>query len=272
MQSAQTRLSVLKQKSEHDQNYEFNRLYRNFFNPDFYMRAYQSLQSKQGNHSPGVDNQTIDGFSQKTIQTLITQLKAECYHPKPNRRKHIPKKRNKTQTRPLGIPCFNDKVVQEIIREILEVIYEPFFCETSHGFRPNHSCQTALYQIKTKCCATTWVVEGDIAKFFDTIDHDMLLTLLAKKINDGRFLGLIERFLKAGYFEFHVMHNSLSGTPQGSGVSPILANIYLHELGKYCAELSKQYTQGKARKRNPQYQTLFAKRRWALKNNKKEKA
>ena len=270
MQSAETRLSILKQKSKHDKNYKFKRLYRNLYNEDFYIRAYQKLQAKEGNMTPGTDNITIDGFSRQTIQKLTKQLKVERYKPNPSRRTYIPEKNGKL--RPLGIPCFEDKLVQEILRETLEAIYEPIFCECSHGFRPNRSCQTALDQIKRKSKGTNWVIEGDITRCFESIDHNILIKMISKKIDDGRILELIRRFLEAGYFEFKKVHNSLSGTPQGSGLSPILANIFLHEFDQYMEELTKQYTKGTRRQLNPLYQKFHAQRQRAIRQGDRSKA
>ena len=213
MQKAETVLSILKQKSKQDESHRYDRIYRNLFNEDFFLRAYQKIHAKQGNMTPGTDGTTIDGFSRKQISQLIELLKWERYQPKPVRRTYIPKKNGKM--RPLGIPAFADKLVQEVVRQILEAIYEPIFSDNSHGFRPNRSCHTALYQIKSTCRGTNWVIEGDITGCFDHIDHEILLKILSKKIDDGRFLELIRKFLKAGYLEFNQKYNSLSGTPQG---------------------------------------------------------
>lgn len=218
MQKAETVLSILKQKSKQDESHRYDRIYRNLFNEDFFLRAYQKIHAKQGNMTPGTDGTTIDGFSRKQISQLIELLKWERYQPKPVRRTYIPKKNGKM--RPLGIPAFADKLVQEVVRQILEAIYEPIFSDNSHGFRPNRSCHTALYQIKSTCRGTNWVIEGDITGCFDHIDHEILLKILSKKIDDGRFLELIRKFLKAGYLEFNQKYNSLSGTPQGGIISP----------------------------------------------------
>lgn len=222
------------------------------------MRAYQKIHAKQGNMTPGTDGTTIDGFSRKQISQLIELLKWERYQPKPVRRTYIPKKNGKM--RPLGIPAFADKLVQEVVRQILEAIYEPIFSDNSHGFRPNRSCHTALYQIKSTCRGTNWVIEGDITGCFDHIDHEILLKILLKKIDDGRFLELIWKFLKAGYLEFNQKYNSLSGTPQGGIISPILANIYLHEFDKFMEGISAEYTKGKQRRPYREYQILQYKR------------
>jgi len=270
MQKAETVLSILKQKSKQDESYVYDRIYRNFFNEDFFMRAYQKIHAKQGNMTPGSDGKTIDGFSKKQIADLIKLLKEERYQPKPVRRTHIPKKNGKM--RPLGIPTFTDKLVQEVARQILEAIYEPIFCDTSHGFRPNRSCHTALHQIKSTCRGTNWVIEGDITACFDNIDHELLLKLLSKKIRDGRFLELIRRFLKAGYFEFKQKHNSLSGTPQGGIISPILANIYLHEFDKFMEGITAEYSKGKTRRPNREYHRLSDRRTRAINKGNQELA
>ena len=258
MQTAETVLSILKQKSKQDESYGYDRIYRNFFNEDFFMRAYQKIHAKQGNMTPGTDGKTIDGFNKKQIADLIELLKGENYQPKPVRRTYIPKKNGKM--RPLGIPAFADKLVQEVARQILEAIYEPIFSDNSHGFRPNKSCHTALYQIKSTCRGTNWIIEGDITGCFDNIDHDILLKILSKKIRDGRFLELIRRFLKAGYFEFNQKYNSLSGTPQGGIISPILANIYLHEFDKFMEGITIEYSKGKQRRPHYEYHLLSGRR------------
>lgn len=214
MQNANTILSMLNQKSQNDEHYVFQRIYRNLYNREIYVNAYARIQSKEGNMTEGVDNRTIDGFKYEMIDTLIEKLKTEQYYPKPVRRTYIPKKNGKT--RPLGIPCFEDKLLQEVIRQLLESIYEPIFNDNSHGFRPDRSCHTALCQIKNTMRGANWVIEGDITGCFDNIDHTILLNILSQKIEDGRFIELIRRFLKAGYLEFKQMHRSLSGCPQGS--------------------------------------------------------
>lgn len=263
-------LSILREKSKEDNNYIFDRLYRNLFNTDFYIRAYDKIYVKEGNMTPGIDNTTIDGFNIKIVEEIIIKMKSENYYPKPVRRTYIPKKNG--QLRPLGIPSFVDKLVQEVVRQILEAIFEPIFLDTSHGFRQNKSCHTALHQIKATCKGTNWIIEGDIKGFFDNIDHEVLINLLGRKISDGRFLELIRRFLKAGYFEFKQVHNSLSGTPQGGIISPILANIYLYELDKYMEELIKENLTNNIRRSNPIYQRLNYSRCMANKKGDYDKA
>lgn len=264
MQKAKILLSILNQKSKNDKNYVFERVYRNLFNPDFFFEAYAKIYAKEGNMTKGIDEKTIDGFNIEIIKNLIKNLKEEKYYPKPVKRTYIPKKNGKK--RALGIPTFNDKLLQEVIRQILEAIYEPTFDNNSHGFRPNRSPHTALVQIKKEFKGANWIIEGDITKCFDNINHDILLEILSRKIKDGRFIELIRRYLKAGYFEFRKVHYSYSGTPQGSLISPILANIYMNEFDNYMNEIINKYTKGTRREPNKEYRKLESKRLNARKN------
>lgn len=270
MQKAEAVLSILSQKSVQNKEYVFDRLYRNLFNPDFYRLAYSNIYANEGNMTAGIDDETIDGFNIEKVNTVIAELRQETYRPKPVRRTYIPKKNGRL--RPLGIPSFTDKLVQEVVRMLLQAIYEPVFKDTSHGFRPARSCHTALMQIKTTCKGTNWVIEGDIQGFFDNINHAKLLEILARKIADGRFLHLVAKFLKAGYMEFRQVHHSLTGTPQGGIVSPILANIYLHELDVYMEALCQRFTTNRTRRRNAAYMHHNIARYEARQNGEYEKA
>ena len=234
-------------KNATKENYKFKRLYRNFYNPNFYIMAYAKLAPNGGNLTKGTMEQTIDGFGNKRIEKLIELMKSEQYIPAPARRVYIPKSNGKK--RPLGIPSFEDKLIQEIVRLILEAIFEENFSEHSHGFRANKSCHTALTEIK--CCFTgcKWFVEGDIKSFFDNINHHILIKLLKKKIEDDKFIRLIWKFLKAGYMEDWQFHKTYSGTPQGGIISPILSNIYLNELDVFMDKLKTNFDKGKARKK-----------------------
>lgn len=243
-----------------DKNYKFERLYRILYNKDMYLLAYQNIYAHEGNMTKGTDGETIDGMSLKRIDDLITKMRDESYQPKPSRRIYITKKDGKRK-RPLGIPAFIDKLVQEVIRMILEAIYEDSFENCSHGFRPDRSCHTALNQIQTRFTGAKWFVEGDIKGFFDNIHHDILIGILKERISDDRFIRLIRKFLNAGYVEDWVYHKTYSGTPQGGIISPILANIYLDKLDKYMQEYISKFNIGKDRKRNPEYRKLETKRR-----------
>ncbi|OXS55025.1 hypothetical protein B1A99_24920 [Cohnella sp. CIP 111063] len=253
MQNAEMVLSITEHKARTDVSYTFDRIYRNFFNPDFFLKAYSNKYAKEGNMTSGTDGSTIDGFGLDRISNAIEALKSEKYHFHPVRRVNIPKKNGKL--RPLGIPAFMDKIVQEIARSFLEAMYEPQFSNNSHGFRPNCSCHTALKQIKREWTGVKWVIEGDIKGFFDNISHDLLLDTLKEKIKDGRFIELIRRMLKAGYIEDWNFHNTYSGTPQGGVISPILANIYLDKLDKFIEQviIPKYQTDRARRKPNLKY-------------------
>lgn len=251
---------VLKALSDHSQSsdYKYERLYRYLFSEEMFAVAYQRIYAKQGNMTPGTDGKTIDEMSLERIERLIVSLKDESYQPHPARRVYIPKKNGKK--RPLGIPSFEDKLVQEVVRLLLEAIYEGHFEGTSHGFRPHRSCHTALGMIQKSFAGAKWFIEGDIKGFFDNIDHNVLISILRERISDERFLRLIRKFLNAGYVEDWKYNKTYSGTPQGGIVSPILANIYLDKFDKYIKEYAAKFRKGDRRSINPDY--------WRL-NNKK---
>lgn len=254
-----------------NEDYHYKRLYRNLYNPEFFLLAYERIQAKPGNMTAGNDGNTIDGMSMKRIDSLIQKLKDFSYQPKPARRTYIPKANGKM--RPLGIPAFDDKLVQEVVRMILESIYEPTFQNSSHGFRPKRSCHTALQYIKRNYTGVKWFVEGDIKGCFDNVDHHVLVRILRRRIKDEYFISLIWKFLKAGYMEDWVYHNTYSGTPQGSLISPILANIYLNELDVFMAKYAESFNCGKGRKINPAYKMPLDVRRgkqeWLKRNSAK---
>lgn len=232
-------LERMKENSEKNKEEVFTRLYRYLLRPDLYFIAYQKLYSNNGAATEGADRDTADGFSEAKVEKLIASLADESYCPKPSRRIYLKKPNGKH--RPLGIPSFSDKLVQEVLRMVLEAVYEPIFLETSHGFRPGKSCHTALCYARYNLNGTRWFIEGDIKGCFDNINHEVLVRCIQKKIKDARLMKLIHKFLKAGYLEDFVYHNTYSGCPQGGIISPILANIYLHELDLYVAELSKDF-------------------------------
>lgn len=252
--------NVLNSLQEHSAqpDYVYDRIYRNLYNQELFLQAYQNIYASQGNMTAGTDGQTIDAMSLERINRLIETLKDESYQPKPSRRTYIPKKNGKT--RPLGIPSIDDKLVQEVIRMLLESMYENSFEDNSHGFRPNKSCHTALRMIQNRFVRCKWFVEGDIKGFFDNIDHNVMINILRKRIRDERFLRLIRKFLNAGYMEDNQLHQSYSGTPQGGIISPILANIYLDQFDKYMAELKKRFDRGEKRAVNKEYRKLSDKR------------
>lgn len=255
--------NVLNSLSKHSGNssYKFERLYRVLFNEEMFYEAYQNIYSKVGNMTAGVDGKTIDGMSIDRVRQLIDSLKDETYQPVPSKRTYIPKKNG--EKRPLGIPSFDDKLVQEVIRMILEAIYEGSFEYSSHGFRPRRSCHTALISIQNTFTAVKWFIEGDIKGFFDNINHNILIETLRERIADERFIRLIRKFLNAGYVDDWVFHRTYSGTPQGGIISPILANIYLDKFDKYIREYVNRFNEGKTRRGNSTYK-LYEQQRYRL--------
>ncbi len=235
-------------------------LYRLMYQEDLYIIAYERIKSQPGNMTPGTDGETLDGFSLATIRQIIQEMKTEQFRFRPVRQQFIPKPNGKM--RKLGIPCVRDKVVQEVMHMILEAIYDsphaPYFQETSHGFRPQRSCHTALREVRTHWTGINWYIEGDIRACFDELDHQVLAHILRKKIQDERFLNLIRKLLKAGYMDLHgSKKESLIGSPQGGIISPILANVYLHELDEYIEEVKKTHEKGTKKRDNPAYTRLI---------------
>jgi group II intron reverse transcriptase/maturase len=230
-------------------------LYRQMFNRELYLTAYGNIYSDQGAMTPGANEETADGMSEDKIEQIIGLMRNERYRFSPARRIYIPKKNGRL--RPLGLPSWSDKLAGEVVRLLLEAIYEPQFSRWSHGFRRNRGCHTALRDIQNTWTGTTWFIEGDISDCFGSLDHEILLRILAEKIHDQRFLRLIRNMLKAGYLEDWEYRDSLSGCPQGGVVSPILSNVYLDKLDKFVEqELIPQYTRGTRRKCNPEYDRI----------------
>lgn len=251
MQTAEQILQAVRKLGE--KQLPLTRIYRSLFSEAMYFAAYAKIYRNKGALTPGTDPaDTADGMSIQRIKRIIEELRYERYQFRPVQRQNIPKKSG--GQRPLGKPNWTDKLLQEVIRQILEAYYEPRFRKSSHGFRPGRGCHTALAHIKTNFTGTTWFIEGDIKGCFDNIDHDVLMNILSKDIKDGRLLNLIRMSLEAGVVEDWKYQRTYSGTPQGGILSPLLANIYLHELDVYIEdELIPQYTKGKQRQPNREY-------------------
>lgn len=249
-------LARISQNSLANKEEVFTKLYRYLLRPDIYFVAYKNLYANSGAATKGVNEDTADGFSEAKIDSIIKALADETYQPMPVRRTYIQKKNNRKKLRPLGIPTFTDKLVQEVLRMILEAVYEPIFLDVSHGFRPKRSCHTALKQLRREFNGTRWLVEGDIKGCFDNINHAVLVGLLNNKIKDARITKLIYKFLKAGYLEDWQYHKTYSGTPQGGIISPLLANIYLHELDKFVMKLKSEFDTPGVGQITPEYREL----------------
>lgn len=233
-----------------------NGLHRLMRSAHLYERAYVRVSRNAGALTPGIDGETFDGMTLEKLAGLAERVAEGAYRPRPVRRVYIPKANGKM--RPLGIPTIEDRLVQEVVRTILEAIYEPVFLRHSHGFRPGKSCHTALESIRDTWTGCKWLIEVDVRAFFDTIDHGILLKLLEKRIDDKNFVGLIKGMLEAGYLDDWVFERTYSGTPQGGIVSPLLANIYLHELDGFMEEMRAGFDRGTRRKPHHRYLALDA--------------
>lgn len=238
-----SRLNKLAIRSKFNPNERIDRnLYKLVSDIDMLIYAYENIKSKPGNMTQGVSPETLDGISKDKLIKLSQDLKSEKFTFSPSRRIHIPKPSG--GTRPLSIASPMDKVVQEAMRLILEAIFEPLFKDVSHGFRPNKSCHTALKKVSQVFQPVQWVIEGDLAKFFDTIPHHKLMEIISGKIEDKQFIKLLWKALSAGYFEFRTYKSNIIGTPQGSIISPLLANIFLHQLDTYVLSLKSKFDRG----------------------------
>ena len=247
-------LGNIQKSSMKNKDEAFTRLFRYMLRKDLYYVAYQNLYANRGAGTVGMTNDTADGFCDEKIQKIIDSLADGSYRPTPARRTYIGKANGKL--RPLGIPTFIDKLIQEVLKMILEAVYEPIFTNNSHGFRPNRSCHTAIRTIKKDFTGMRWFVEGDIKGCFDNINHQVLVEIIGKKIKDARLIQLIWKILKAGYCEQWEYHATHSGTPQGGIVSPMFANIYLHELDLFILDMANGFNKPATRDYSPEYSKM----------------
>jgi len=229
-------------------------LWKLLTNPVWLAQAWEEIRSNKGSQTVGVDNTTAIDVDLDLIHKLAQQLKDGTYKPTPVRRVLIPKANGKT--RPLGIPTIKDRIVQQALKMLLEPIFEADFYNCSHGFRQGRSTITALRDTAHAYTSTSWIIEGDIKGCFDNIPHGKLMKVIEKCVADEKVLNLISHFLKAGYMEDWKYHKTFSGTPQGGVLSPLLANIFLHQLDDYMIkELDANKTQTKWEsnlRRNPE--------------------
>jgi group II intron reverse transcriptase/maturase len=269
MREARTILQLLRERGK--KRLPLERVYRLLYNPDLFLTAYGRIYRNAGAMTKGTTEETADGMAQDKIAKIIEDLRHERYRWSPARRVYIPKK-NGTK-RPLGVQSWSDKLVQEVIRLVLDAYLEPQFSPNSHGFRPGRGCHTALRDIYHHWKGSVWFIEGDISKCFDALSHELLLSILRETIKDERFLRLISGLLKAGYLEDWRWNQTYSGTPQGSIVSPILANLYLDKLDKFVENvLIPQYTKGTKRKANKAYEKLMHRASYLTRTGRKEEA
>lgn len=209
-------------------------LYSLLHNKDLLRLAFRKLSKNKGANTPGPDGITVDNISEAQIEELSNILKNHSFKWSPVRRIMIPKP-GKPEKRPLGLPDFHTKMVQEVIRMILEVIYEPEFrfYDSNSGFRPKRDCHHAIRNIRKKAQFADYVIEGDIVGAYNNVNHHTLIEILKLRISDRKFLEFLHDGFRAGIVEDYIFHDSLLGVPQGGICSPILFNIYMHELDKY---------------------------------------
>ncbi len=270
MQDARVYLELVRERGK--KGLPLERVYRQLFTRELYLIAYGKLYRNDGATTKGSTEETVDNMSLTKIDAIIAALRTERYRWTPVRRVYIEKKHS-TKKRALGLPTWSDKLLQEVIRLILDSYFDVQFSDHSHGFRPGRGCHTALQDIYETWAGTTWYLEGDISACFDSLSHDILLETLAEDIHDGRFLGLIRGLLKAGYLEDWQWNRTLSGAPQGSIIGPILSNIYLSHLDRFVeTTLIPAYSKGDRRKANPLYTHLNNTLRRKRKQGKTEEA
>jgi len=245
---------TLSLKAERKPNHQFENLYDLLYDKDWLRLAHDGVAQNAGSITAGCDGINMEAFDEnleENLQKLAQELKAETFEPYPVRRTFIPKSNGKE--RPLGIPTIRDRIVQEALRMILEPIYEADFSQYSFGFRPNRCTMDAIKAIlwsTTEHKKFFWVIEGDISSYFDTINHKKLLKLLGKRIKDRKLLKLTWKFLRAGVMEGKLFRDTKLGTPQGGIVSPLLANVYLHELDRYMTRYTSLTQKEKGARRN----------------------
>lgn len=256
-QSILLRLESLKKRNFENKESVNTDLYRLLCNKDLLTVAYNLIKSKPGNMTPGTDKLTLDELSEEVIENLIKQLRDQTFKFKPVRRVFIPKE-NTNVLRPLGIPSPRDKIIQKAMLLIMENIYDSTFSTHSHGFRPGHSCHSALKEIRSVWSGSKWAIEGDIKGCYDNVNHQILIDILRKKIRDERFIQLIWKLLRAGVEVNKTLEKTKIGTPQGGILSPLLANIYLNEFDTFISNLSQEIGSkyNSTRRENPEYHKI----------------
>jgi RNA-directed DNA polymerase len=252
----QTKLS---QWAEEDRSRRFSDLYNLLYQEDWLRTAHAHVRQNAGSQTAGCDGVRMRHFEEDlagNLTRLREDLKSGRFEPQPVRRTYIRaiKAGGRVKMRPLGIPAVRDRLVQEALRMILEPIWEADFSRHSYGFRPNRCTKDAVAYIGARLTTRNstgygWIIEGDIQSFFDTIHHQMLMQLVKKRITDKKILSLMWKFLRVGIMEQGNLRHSLIGTPQGGIVSPLLANIYLHELDQYMERFTDLPLRGRLKRR-----------------------
>src|SRR5216684_2709113 len=254
LQTTEALLGLLRERGK--RGLPLKRVYRQLYNINLYLTAYGRIYRNAGAMTPGVTQETVDAMSLEKIRKIIQAVRQERYQWQPARRTYVPKKNGKK--RPLGMPVWSDKLLAEVIRSILDAYFDGTLSDHSHGFRAERGCHTALREIYHTWTGTAWIIEGDIADCFGSLDHDLIISALAEHIQDGRFLNLIKKLLDAGYMDEWKFNKTFSGVPQGSILSPVLSNILLNKLDRFVeTDLMPQYNKGSKRKANKAYTNLM---------------
>lgn len=269
MQNTEELLGLLRERGK--RGLTLKRVYRQLYNMNLYLSAYGRIYRNSGAMTPGVTEETVDAMSLERINDIIQAVRQERYQWQPARRTYIPKRNGKK--RPLGMPVWSDKLLAEVMRMILNAYFDVTFSDHSHGFREGRGCHTALREIYHTWKGMVWIIEGDIADCFGTLDHNLIISALAEHIQDGRFLGLVKKLFDAGYMEDWKVNKTLSGVPQGSILSPLLSNILLSKLDRFVeTELIPEFTRGKKKRPNQEYNRLMNRARKRHNKGQKEAA
>jgi group II intron reverse transcriptase/maturase len=258
MKNVASEMEHLNKLARKDPCKRFTRLWSNITSTLWLAQAWEQIRRNHGSNTPGADSLTGWDVDPPLIASLSTELLNGTYRPTPVRRVYIPKANGKT--RPLGIPTLKDRIVQQALRMALEPIFEADFKPFSHGFRQHRSTHTALQEVVRNYPPASWIIEGDIEGFYDNLPHDLLLEQVRRRIADEKVIGLIGKFLKAGYLENWRFHSTYSGVPQGGIVSPLLSNIFGHQLDLFMEDelgANRLQTQSEKNARaNPEYRRI----------------
>jgi group II intron reverse transcriptase/maturase len=221
--------------------------------PEFLIQCWVKIRSNKGAVTPSIDDETMDGINRKWFDDTAKKMRNGMFAFRPSRRIYIPKKSG--GERPLAIPSPRDKIVQEALKQLLEIVFEGTFSERSHGFRAQRGCHTALNDIRIHFGGVRWFIEGDIKRQFDLVNHRHLMNLIKDRVEDQPFIDLLYKYLRAGYLtELYGVERQGIGVPQGGVTSPILSNIYMDGLDRYMEdEIIPKWTRGVKRKQHPMY-------------------
>lgn len=250
-------LLTIRKLSQKDKKWKHKNIFRILRKNEIWIIAYENIKGNKGALTAGMTPKTMDGMSMERLKRLQEKVCSGKYEFKPVKLTYI--KRPDGRQRPLGLPTANDKIVQEVMRIILDAIYEPTFANESFGFRAGLGCHDALNHVENKFRWVDYIIEGDIEQAYPTMDHHILMNILRKRIDDRRFLNLIWKALKSGVLYEERIKWLKTGVPQGSIVSPILANIYYNELDEFVKTLKIKYETPRSEwnnRKSPAYKAL----------------